>query len=132
MGNIAEVIRNLEDMRFIELGDKSQIESAQKTLGVKFAEDYKEYVYNYGVISAKSVELTGVTKVERLDVVKVTQYEREMNKFMPSNMYVIENIAIEGLVALQDESGKVYTIASNEKPKYYCESLEEYIKRVVS
>lgn len=83
----------------------------------------------YGAISAKGIELTGVTTCERLNVISVTKRERNMNPNIPTNMYVIENITIEGIIALQDETGKVYTVTSNKIPKLICNSLSEYIEK---
>ena len=51
-----------------------------------------------------------------------------MNSNIPTNMYVIENIAIDGLVALQDETGKVYSVTPNDKPKLIYNSLSEYVE----
>ena len=65
-----------------------QIIEAEKELGVSFADDYTKYVEKYGVISARGIELTGVTTHERLSVVSVTKKERNMNSNIPENMYV--------------------------------------------
>ena len=128
MKDIIQIISNLEDMRFIKPASTEQIIEAQKELGVDFAEDYIKYVEKYGVISARGIELTGVTSHERLSVVCVTNKERSLNLNIPANMYVIENIAIDGIVALQDEMGKVYTVAPNEKPQLVFNSLAEYVE----
>ena len=106
-----------------------QIIEAEKELGVSFADDYIKYVEKYGVISARGIELTGVTTHERLSVVSVTKKERNMNSNIPANMYVIENIAIDGIIALQDETGKVYTITPNGNPKLSYNSLSEYVEK---
>lgn len=116
-------------MRFIKPASMEQIIEAEKELGVNFADDYTKYVEKYGVISARGIELTGVTTHERLSVVLVTKKERNMNSNIPANMYVIENIAIDGIVALQDETGKVYTITLNGAPKLIYNSLSEYIEK---
>lgn len=129
MNNILEAISNLEDMRFIKPANLEQIEDAQRALGVTFADDYREYVHKYGVISARGIELTGVTTAVRLDVVTVTKREREINRKMPASMYVIENVAIDGVAVIQDSDGKVYSITMNGESKYICESLTEYIKQ---
>lgn len=128
MKDIIQIISNLEDMRFIKPASMEQIIEAEKKLGVSFSDEYTKYVEKYGVISARGIELTGVTTHERLSVVSVTKREREMNSNIPANMYVIENIAIDGLVALQDETGKVYSVAPNEKPKLIFNSLSEYVE----
>lgn len=52
-----------------------------------------------------------------------------MNSNIPANMYVIENIAIDGIIALQDETGKVYTITPNGTPKLSYNSLSEYVEK---
>lgn len=129
MKDVIQIISNLKDMRFIKPASMEQIIEAENELGVNFADDYTKYVKKYGVISARGIELTGVTTHERLSVVSVTKKERNMNFNIPTNMYVIENIAIDGVVALQDETGKVYTITLNEVPKLICNSLSEYIEK---
>lgn len=129
MKDIIQTISDLEDMRFIKPASMEQIIKAEKELGVNFADDYTKYVEKYGAISAKGVELTGVTNYERLSVVSVTKRERNMNPNIPANMYVIENIAIDGIIALQDETGKVYTVTPNKTPKLSYSSLSKYIEK---
>lgn len=128
MKDIIQIISNLEDMRFIKPASMEQIIEAEKELGVSFSDEYTKYVEKYGVISARGIELTGVTTHERLSVVSVTKRERELNSNIPANMYVIENVAIDGLVALQDETGKVYSVKPNGKPKLIYNSLSEYVE----
>lgn len=129
MKDIIQIISNLEDMQFIKPASMEQIIEAEKKLGVSFADDYTKYVEKYGVISARGIELTGVTTHERLSVVSITKKERNMNSNIPANMYVIENIAIDGIIALQDETGKVYTITPNGTPKLSYNSLSEYVEK---
>ncbi len=128
MKDIIRIISNLEDMRFIKPVSMEQIVEAEKELGVSFADDYTKYVEKYGVISARGIELTGITNHERLSVVSVTKKERDLNPNIPANMYVIENIAIDGMVALQDETGKVYLVTPNGQPKLIYNSLPEYVE----
>lgn len=129
MKNIIQIISNLENMQFIKPASMKQIIEAEKELGVNFADDYIKYVEKYGVISAEGIELTGITNHKRLNVASVTKRERNMNPNIPTNMYVVENIAIDGLIALQDETGKIYTITPNETPKLIYNSLSEYIEK---
>ncbi|WP_122643931.1 SMI1/KNR4 family protein [Luxibacter massiliensis] len=128
MKDIIQIISNLEGMRFIKPASTEEIKSAEAALNVKFASDYVRYVEKYGVISARGIELTGVTRHERLSVVCVTNKERSLNAKIPSNMYVIENIAIDGMLALQDESGKIYMITPNGNPELKYNSLCEYVE----
>lgn len=129
MKDIIQTISNLENMRFIKPVSMEEIIEAEKELGVNFADDYIKYVKKYGAISAKGIELTGVTTHERLSVVSITKKERNMNPNIPINMYVIENIAIDGLIALQDETSKIYTVTPNKTPKLSYNSLSEYIEK---
>lgn len=129
MKDIIQTISNLEDMQFIKPTSVGQIIEAEKELGVNFADDYSKYVEKYGAISAKGIQLTGVTNYERLSVVSVTKKERNINPNIPANMYVIENVAIDGIIALQDETGKIYTITPNKTPKLSYNSLSEYIEK---
>lgn len=126
---VIQLISNLENMRFIKPASADEIKTAEEKLGVQFADDYYEYVSTYGVISARGIELTGVTHHERLSVVSVTEKERKMNPNIPMNMYVIENLAIDGIIALQDTEGRVYTIVPHGKVKKLCNSLSEYIEK---
>lgn len=132
MKDIIQIISNLEDVRFLKPASMEEILEAEKELGVRFADDYIKYVEKYGAISARGIELTGVTTHERLSVVAVTKKERELNLNIPANMYVIENIAIDGVIALQDETGKIYTITPNGNPKLKYNSLSEYVEKLTS
>lgn len=129
MKDIIQIISNLEDMRFIKPASVEEIIEAERELCVSFADDYIKYVRKYGVISARGIELTGVTTHERLSVVSVTKKERDMNPNIPADMYVIENIAIDGIVTLQDKTGKVYTITPNGTPQLIYNSLSEYVEK---
>lgn len=125
---ILMIMSNLEDLRFLKPATEAEVSAAEKELGVVFAEDYKEYVLKYGVISARGIELTGVTTAKRLDVVTVTKAERELEN-IPQDMYVIENVAIDGIVVLQNTAGEVYSFAPHEPLKRICSSLSEYVER---
>lgn len=130
MERILNVINNLNGMRAMKPVTLKQIDIAQKELGVVFAEDYKTYVMHYGVISAEKVELTGISTVQRLDVVRVTQNERELNANIPDNAYVIENVGIDGIVMIQFTNGKIYSITMNGNLKLVCNSLTEYLENI--
>lgn len=129
MEQIIRLISDLEDMRHLMPASAAQVREAERALGLRFAPDYAAYVQTYGAISARGIELTGVTRHQRLSVAVVTQQERALNPLLPRHMYVIENIGIDGLLALQEESGRVYTIAPNQPPQPLCDSLCDYVAR---
>lgn len=125
------IIDTLNKLQNIATGIRAtdgQIEQAEKELGLKFAPEYIRYVKRFGVFSASSVELTGITDIDRLNVVSATKRERKLNPKIPNDMYVIENLAIDGFVVLQDASGVIYYISPCYEPKKMFESLEEYIE----
>lgn len=126
MVDIINVIEKLENLRHLQPATTTQIDDAEKQLGLLFANEYKQYLEKYGVISAKGLELTGITASSRLNVVEVTKNDREMHN-IPNDMYVIENMAIEGIILLQNSIGEIYEIHENRSVNKIYSSLCEYI-----
>ena len=124
---IIECISNLKNVCHAQGANKDAIEAAEKKLNLHFAEEYCEYVSTYGVISAKGTELTGIIDSKRLNVADVTLKERELNADFPLDMYVIENVAIDGILMLQKSDGSIYELHPNAKPVKQYNSLAEYL-----
>lgn len=125
------IIDTLNKLQNIVTGSRAtddQIERAEEDLGLNFAPEYIRYVKRFGVFSASTIELTGITDTARLNVVSATKRERKLNSKIPNDMYVIENLAIDGFVVLQDISGVIYYISPCYEPKKMFKSLEEYIE----
>ncbi len=127
MEKIISTIEKLENLRYLEPATNEQIDIAQKQLGLHFSEEFRQYIQQYGAISAKGVELTGITASPRLSVVEVTKSERELNK-IPNDLYVIENIAIEGILLLQSSSGEIYELSQNAKIQKKYNSICDYLE----
>ena len=127
MEKIISTIEKLENLRNLEPATNEQIDIAQKQLGLHFSEEFRQYIQQYGAISAKGVELTGITASPRLSVVEVTKSERELNK-IPNDLYVIENIAIEGILLLQSSSGEIYELSQNAKIQKKYNSICDYLE----
>lgn len=51
-----------------------------------------------------------------------------MNGNIPPNMYVIEDMAIDGLLILQDATGAVYSAPPHALPRKVFDSLTDYVK----
>lgn len=128
MTEIIKVIDNLENLLTLKKATTEAVENVEKELGLSLAEEYKEYLLNYGAIMADDIELTGIAKSKNRDVVQVTRREWEANEKIPHNLYVVENVGIEGIIIWQDETGKIYESSPNHEPKKIAESLAEYIK----
>jgi hypothetical protein len=128
MCSIIKVIESLQNLRSLPPLSEQDIDNAEKTLGLHFADEYRSYTRKFGAISANGIELTGVVSAPRLNVVNVTISERNLNKYIPNDMYVIENTGIEGILMLQNNEGEIFSIAPNSKPEKKFNSLADYLK----
>lgn len=126
--NIIQAINGLDHLCVLLPASPEAVNDAEQSLGLQFAADYKVYVQRFGAISACGIELTGVTTSRRLDVVAVTKKNRAMNSNIPPHMYVVEDMAIEGLVILQDATGSVYSAPPHGLPRKVFDSLADYVK----
>ncbi|WP_462111448.1 SMI1/KNR4 family protein [Campylobacter concisus] len=124
---IIETIKGLKNMRSLGRASEAQILQAENLIGIKFADEFKEYIKEYGAVSAYGLELLGVSKSKRLDAASVTLEERELNENFPNDMYVVENLGIDGVLILQNERGEVFEISPNAKPKKIYNSLADYL-----
>lgn len=103
------------------------ISKAEDELGLKFAEDYKEYLQHYGAVSCGGHELTGLSQDLNLDVVKVTIKNWENNQHVKKVLYVIEETHIDGIVIWQSETGEVFLAEYKDMPKKIYDSFTEYV-----
>ena len=130
---MAKLISRIEELmksQKVYHGEKcngEDIQNAMKKLNILFPEDYFEYLSKYGVISFYATEWTGLGIKGRLNVVEATLEERKLNPEFPKNLFVIENLAIEGIVIAADEKGQVYEIQAGGKQNKIFDSLVEYL-----
>ncbi len=127
MKDIIMSIKNKPLFVGLEGASVETVSKAERSLGVCFAKDYREYVCNMGVASFQGHELTGLCKSARLDVVTVTMYERNINPTIPKDWYVIEQTNIDGIVIWQNELGEIYQTIPGLKPTKICDSLIDYV-----
>ncbi|MCM1329908.1 MAG: SMI1/KNR4 family protein [Ruminococcus sp.] len=127
MNNFVEKINKIQDFISGNSVEKEKIIEAENLLNLKFSDEYRHYLLNIGVAVADGHEFTGITPIERLNVVNVTLEERKNNPKVPLNLYVIEQANIDGIVVWQTEKGAVFQTAPNSKPIKLCNSLSEYI-----
>ena len=106
----------------------SAITECEQKLSVKFSDDYKECVRQYGALSYYGHELTGVVSSPRLNVVDVTNEEKKVNSGLPNNWYVIEQTGMDGIVIWQADSGEIFQSSPTAAYKKICNSLAEYIE----
>jgi hypothetical protein len=127
MASITE-IENLDHFYAASGVDKEEVYKAESTLALTFSKDYHQYLLHYGIASANGHELTGLIESPRLNVTAVTNEEREFNPKAPKDMYVIENVGIDCMVAWQNKTGAVFVSIGVEEPIFAFPSLLEYIK----
>ncbi len=78
-----------------------------------FSDDFKKYTLMYGAISFNGKEITGVIEQPRLSVVENTLKAIEDFENFPKSMYVIEDLAIEMCLIVQNKNGKIYRYTPN-------------------
>ena len=127
MKKIIEVINNLPDLLPLKPASDTQITDAELQLRVSFAEEYKDYLSEFGSIMADGIELSGIAKAEHRNVVALTKKERELNPKAPNTMYVIENTCVDGIIIWQDTKGDIYQTQPNMEPKKIADSMAEYV-----
>lgn len=128
MSDIVEYINGLPGLHKSGGVDEKLIDQAEKELGLKFAQDYRDYTKAFGRISVFGVELTGVVDNENQDVRKMTLFEREYNNLIPDDMYVIEETGMESLIYLQNRLGTVFSSIGHSPPKPAFSSLIDYLE----
>lgn len=128
MQDVAEQMKAMPDFCGGNGAPQKDIDAAQSTLGVCFSDEYLAYLRAFGVARVGSHELTGVSGIARLDVVRVTQRERALNPDVPSNWYVVEDTGIDDIVIWQDESGRIHQTEPGCEPADVAESLLDALR----
>lgn len=108
---------------------EKEIIQAESRLGVRFANDYREYLERYGMAQMAGRELTGIGVVDHLDIIGVTQECRECIPDLPPSWYVVEDLGIDGRTVWQDEDGVVYLVSPDGEMERIADGLQEYIER---
>ena len=125
---IIEYIRSLEDVLFGKGASEEDVSQYEKALQLKFSDEYKEYLKEFGNVEINASELTGISRVKRLDVVVATEEARSFNTNVSDDLYVIEQTNIDGIIIWQDRKGMIYETRGLGVPEKICDSLEQYIQ----
>ena len=127
MSQIIDVIKTLPKLARVGHIADEIIKDAERQLSLNFSKEYKEYLSEFGAISAKGIELTGIIEVDYCNVVSVTKQEWNLNPSVPHTMYVVENTFVDGVIIWQNSDGEIYASRPNNSPKLIAKSLAEYI-----
>ena len=130
MSKLTEKMMKMESFKSRVPATKEQIANAEKSLGLSFAKEYKEYLAELGCASIYGHEFTGICKAARLDVVSVTTEQKNCIDGIPDDWYVIEETNIDGVVIWQNSCGKIYASAPKKLDEEIASSLADYLEQV--
>ena len=127
MENIINTLKKQKSFRSLGSVSVEDINTAEQTLNLKFSNDYKAYVKEFGIASFEGHEFTGICSFPRLNVITVSEEERSFNPDIPQDWYVIEQTNMDGAVVWQRIDGTVFRSMPGVKPEQIAESLTDYI-----
>lgn len=128
MSELLNVIAKMNNLISLNPATSSDVKTIEDSLGVMLSDEYKEYLLQYGAILADDVELTGFAKSKTRNVISVTLQEWKLNDKVPHNMYVIENLGMDGIIIWQDSCGYIYETTPVSEPKMIYATLADYLK----
>ena len=106
--------------------NENEIEQAEAALDTAFAKDYRRYLKEIGLACFDGHELTGITDINRLDIVAVTIEQRNLVGNAVSTWYVVEEANIDGIIIWQSPDGAIYETNSSHTCKKVANSLTDY------
>ncbi len=127
MSDFNNKLNKSSDLHSFSGVSEERIKQVEEELKLKFSDEYKDYLLEYGIASAEGHEFTGICKFPRLDVVYNTIKERENNESIPNNLYVVEQANIDDIIVWQSETGEVYLSQFGRYPEKISDSLAEYM-----
>ena len=128
MSQFVEKLKTAPNFVCMKPVESDEIDKAEESLGVHFANEYRELISACGAASIDGHEITGICSSKRLNVVQVTTRARIENPAIPCNMYVIEEMHIDGILIWQNESGNIYISKPGADVEKGASSLLEYLK----
>lgn len=128
MSELISVIEKMNNLLSLNPATVNDVKAIEDSLGVILSDEYKEYLLQYGAILADDVELTGFAKSQIRNVVSVTKKEWTLNSKVPHDLYVIENLGMDGVIIWQNSKGEIYVTTPTSRPKMIYATLAEYLK----
>lgn len=128
MSKVIDMVNSIKGVRYIGGCSEGDIQRAEKLLRLKFPNEYREYMLEFGSITFKGVELTGLNITGHLNVIDATLQERKFNPDFPKNIFIIENLGIDSIFIVGDEKGSIYKLQYDKMIKI-SSSFTEYLQR---
>lgn len=126
MSDFVEKIKKIKNLGMADGCTFTQIREAEDALGLKFPEEYKDYVLEFGCIDFGPTEWTGLNIKGRLDTVHATQKARAENDKFPPKCFVLEDWGIEGRKIIVNEKGAVF-LWPDDQSKPFRDSMSKYL-----
>lgn len=127
MKKIVEKLKGKEYFHSLTGATEAEIRASEQALGLTFAEDYRDYLKEFGLASYQGHELTGLINSPRLNVVTQTLEERRNNPHIANDLYVIEVANIDGIIIWQTSTGEIFETVYDSVPTLIHQSLYDYI-----
>ena len=128
MNDIINVINSKNGVIHGKETNENEIKQAESELGLRFADDYRNYIKQFGCMVIGSREITGISQQENFNVVSITTAQKCYYKGISENLYVIELLNIDGIVIWQSSNGDIFQTAQNTMLMKIADSLAEYIQ----
>ncbi|MBD5361077.1 MAG: hypothetical protein HDR87_10280 [Bacteroides sp.] len=128
MLNIIDYIKSLKSARFTKAVSQGLIVKSECSLGVTFANDYTLLLRNFGGMMYNHNIILGLNVEHNNDCVSFTLEAREEDDTVPTDMYVICDAGIDGILFLQAQNGNVFQHAPFGECTKIADSLEDFIK----
>lgn len=128
MERIVSIIEQLPEMAHSKVASSEEIVCAEQKLNLKFAEEYKQYLLNFGMAWSDIIALSGIIDDEEYSVVELTQKIKPYHLNVPEDFYVIEDVGVDGLVIWQNATGTVFQSIPNHAPVKIFDSLADFLE----
>ncbi|MCM1141853.1 MAG: SMI1/KNR4 family protein [Muribaculum sp.] len=128
MENFVTYIKSLEKAHCSGPVSQGLIIKSESNLGVKFSNEYVLFLQNFGNMMYRHVEILGLNTNHIDDCVSYTVEAREEDESIPSDMYVIANAGIDGVLILQNTEGDVFSHYPFSECIKKASSLENFIR----
>lgn len=132
MMTTSDLAKQLPTMRgFRAMGAVSYelIEESEHELGLVFSDEYRAYLLAHGAACIYAHELTGICPSKRLNVVSVTEDQREFSGPVPADWYVVEELNVDDLVVWQNAAGDIFLTQPGTRPRLIAPSLLAYLSK---
>lgn len=105
---------------------EEKVKEAEESLGLIFADEYRNYLREVGAATANGFEFTGITDSKRLNVLDVTIEARKLVN-MPNDLYVVKELGVDGIVLCQSSSGAIFQASIDKQVIKVSDSLYDLI-----